>query len=158
MRVIAPMVAKEKGFPLRRLPRRDQGVEEEAVLGEAILPTYQARIKEIEQLIRENHIVTLPTREMQFRLASEAETAAQPAPHMDVPRDRQYGEKGASCSPAHRSVERKGDRLRRFHFRRCGLDADRARGMSGHELQFALDSGKRSVDRARPVRLQFSER
>ena len=33
-----------------------------------------------------NHIVTLPTRKTKFRIATEAETAQQPAPHLDPPR------------------------------------------------------------------------
>jgi len=39
----------------------------------------------MEDIIRREHIVTLPDRAMNMRIASEAETAAQPAPHMDPP-------------------------------------------------------------------------
>ncbi len=53
---------------------------------DTILPFYKERLKQIEAIIRKEHIVTLPQRQMMIRMGSAAETAQIPAPHMDVPR------------------------------------------------------------------------
>lgn len=61
-----------------------------------VLPTYTNRLAEIEAAIRRHRIVTLPDRKAAIRLATDAENAAQPAPHMDPPRmignTGEYGE------------------------------------------------------------------
>jgi len=41
---------------------------------------------DLEKIIAEQRLVTLPQRDAGIRIGSEAETAAQPAPHVDVPR------------------------------------------------------------------------
>ena len=90
-------------------------------------------------MIRDNHIVTLPAREMQFRLASEAETAAQPAPHMDVPQaHRQYGREGRLCLPL-RIVGENGKEIGYddFTFDAAAWTLTVHEGRPGHELQFA---------------------
>src|SRR5262249_36637015 len=56
------------------------------VVGEAILPFYQQRIRDLEEIIRRERIVTLPDRPMRVRLASPAESAQIPAPTMQPPR------------------------------------------------------------------------
>ena len=53
---------------------------------DTILPFYKERLKQIEAIIRKEHIVTLPQRQMMIRMGSAAETAQIPAPHMDAPR------------------------------------------------------------------------
>ncbi|NNF67433.1 MAG: DUF885 family protein, partial [Gammaproteobacteria bacterium] len=42
--------------------------------------------KDIEDFIRQNNLLTLPQREAGIRIASAAETAAQPSAHLDIPR------------------------------------------------------------------------
>lgn len=65
-------------------------------VGDAVRPLYQKRLKQIEQIIHRQHIVTLPQREVVIRMATAAETAQEPAPHVDAPRlvgrTGQYGE------------------------------------------------------------------
>jgi len=53
---------------------------------DTILPFYKERLKQIEAIVRKEHIVTLPQRQMMIRMGSAAETAQIPAPHMDAPR------------------------------------------------------------------------
>src|SRR5581483_10182433 len=55
------------------------------ITGEAILPFYEKRLHEIEKIIREQHLVTLPNRPCIIRIATAAETAQEPAPHMSPP-------------------------------------------------------------------------
>lgn len=51
-----------------------------------VLAFYRGRLKEIEEILRREKIITLPQREASIRLASEAESAAIPAPYMNRPR------------------------------------------------------------------------
>lgn len=53
--------------------------------GDSIIPVYEQHLKDIEAIIREHQIVTLPNRPAKIRLATAAETAQGPAPHMDPP-------------------------------------------------------------------------
>jgi uncharacterized protein (DUF885 family) len=43
-------------------------------------------LREIEEIIIREKIISLPARDAGIRIASEAETAVQPAPHLDIPR------------------------------------------------------------------------
>jgi len=74
----------------RKLPSSDyrdviRELKKEQLVGDAILPHYEQRLKEIEGIVRREHLVTLPARPARIRLASAAETAQQPAPHMEPP-------------------------------------------------------------------------
>src|SRR5204862_6268676 len=86
MQALAPLVAKEKGWTY--LDYRDvlRELKKKQLAGDAILPFYETRIAEVEDIIRRERIVTLPQRKMLIRLASDAEAAAVPAPNMQPPR------------------------------------------------------------------------
>ena len=51
-----------------------------------MLEHYQAVLGEIEKFIVSEKLISLPERDAGIRIATAAETAAQPAPHLDVPR------------------------------------------------------------------------
>ena len=51
-----------------------------------VLAFYEKRLGQIEQIIREHKLVTLPSRPARIRLGTPAEHAQQPAPHMNPPR------------------------------------------------------------------------
>lgn len=96
MQAIAQRIAAE-----RRLPSSDyrdviRELKKEQITGTAVLAFYQERLAAIEKIIVEHDIITLPTRKASIRLASEAESSAQPAPHMSPPRlignKGEYGE------------------------------------------------------------------
>jgi len=86
MQTLAPLVAKQKGW--QQTDYRDvlRELRKQQLAGEAILPFYQQRVRDLEEIIRREHIVTLPSRPMQVRLASAAESAQIPAPNMQPPR------------------------------------------------------------------------
>src|SRR6516162_3851168 len=48
-------------------------------------PTSWSRLRDIEEVIRREHVVTLPAREAVIRLSSDAEAAATPASHLAIP-------------------------------------------------------------------------
>jgi hypothetical protein len=100
MRTLASLVAKEKGLPSTDYRDVIRELKKDQLVGEAILPHYQKRLKDIEEIVRREGIVTLPSRDAVIRLASEAESAEIPAPHMEPPRlVGNAGEMGAFVLP-----------------------------------------------------------
>ena len=87
MEALAPQIAREKGYDtddyreVIALLKRDGAID-----GDKLLDHYHAVLREIEDIIVREGIVSLPEREAGIRIASEAETAVQPAPHLDIPR------------------------------------------------------------------------
>ena len=86
MKALAPLVAKEKGFATTDYREVIRELKKQQITGDAILPHYQARLKQVEEIIAREAIVTLPQRPARIRLASEAESASTPAPNMRPPR------------------------------------------------------------------------
>jgi hypothetical protein len=75
----------------RRLPSADyrdvlRELKKEQLVGDAIVPHYRERLLDIEAILRQNRLVTLPSRPARIRLGTAAESAQQPAPHMVPPR------------------------------------------------------------------------
>ena len=70
--------ASEKGLAVTDYRGVIRELKKQQITGDAILPLYQERIKALEEIIRREGIVSLPDRPMKFRLASEAESVAQP--------------------------------------------------------------------------------
>ena len=85
MKPIAARIAKRRNLP--SLDYRDviRDLKKDQLVGDAILPFYQERLKQIEKIIEEQQIVSLPERPARIRIATAAETAQQPAPHMVPP-------------------------------------------------------------------------
>ena len=138
MQCLAPLVAKEKGWSVTDYRDVIKELKKKQLVGDAILPHYQARIRDIEAIIRRENIVTLPDRDMVVRLANDAETAAVPAPHMDAPRlIGNTGEKGTFVLPMHvPSTTGKLD-FDDFTFEADSWTLTAHEGRPGHELQFS---------------------
>lgn len=87
MEALAPLVAAEKGYESNdyreviALLKRDGAID-----GDKILDYYNAVLREIEAIIVREGLVSLPDRDAGIKVASAAETAAQPAPHLQPPR------------------------------------------------------------------------
>ena len=87
MEALAPQIAKEKGYDTSdyreviALLKRDGAID-----GDKMLDHYHAILREIEEIIVREKIISLPEREAGIRIATAAETAVQPAPHLDIPR------------------------------------------------------------------------
>ena len=87
MEALAPQVAAEKGWDTRDFREVIARLKEEgAIDGDKMLDHYHAVLRELEAIIVREDIITLPEREAGIRIATEAETAAQPAPHLEIPR------------------------------------------------------------------------
>ena len=142
MRKLAPQVAMQHGWKLTEYRDVIRELKKDQLVGEAILPHYQGRLKEIEEIIRTHHLVTLPARPARMRLASPAESANVPAPNMRPPRlIGNSGEQGEfvlplniPAPPGSKEATQKFDDFT-FAADSWTLIAHEAR--PGHELQFA---------------------
>ncbi len=87
MQALAPLIAAQKGYDTSdyreviRLLKRDGAID-----GDKLLDHYNAVLADIEEIILREKIISLPQRNAGIRIASAAETAAQPAPHLQPPR------------------------------------------------------------------------
>ncbi|HET7221748.1 MAG TPA: DUF885 domain-containing protein [Rhodanobacteraceae bacterium] len=141
METLAPYVAKAEGFaPTTDYRAVVKDLKKQQLDRDNIEPYYQTVIDKIEAIIREHHIVTLPRRKMIMRLASEAESAAQPAPHMDPPPlINNHGERGAFVLPLGNppSGNGKNEAYDDFTCKACAWTLTAHEGRPGHELQFS---------------------
>jgi uncharacterized protein (DUF885 family) len=145
MRALAPLVAKEKSLPATDYRDVIRALKKDQLVGEAILPHYQKRMRELEEIIRRERVVTLPQREARIRLASEAESAAVPAPNMRPPRlVGNTGEMGEFVLPlrvptaaAAASGAQAMQSFDDFTFGAASWTLTVHEGRPGHELQFA---------------------
>jgi hypothetical protein len=85
MAVLAARIAAAHHLPSADYRAVIAELKKNQITGPAILPFYDRRLHEIERIIRAQHLVTLPHRPAIIRLATAAETAQEPAPHMEPP-------------------------------------------------------------------------
>lgn len=143
MRTLAPLVAREKGFTVTDYRDVIRELKKDQIVGDAILPLYQKRMHDLEEIIRREGIVTLPTRAARIRLASAAESAAIPAPNMRPPRlVGNTGEMGEFVLPLRVPTVGKDGKSKLQGFDDFTFDAASwtltvHEGRPGHELQFA---------------------
>ncbi|MGI8636160.1 MAG: DUF885 family protein [Segetibacter sp.] len=85
MKVIAVQVAQKYKLPSADYREVIKYLKKDQLVGDSIMVVYKRHLADIEEIIRKERLVTLPTRPAIIRLASEAETAQQPAQHMVPP-------------------------------------------------------------------------
>jgi uncharacterized protein (DUF885 family) len=139
MSALAPEVAKAKGFAVTDYRDVIRELKKQQLVGEAILPHYQSRLKDLEAIITREKIVTLPSRPARIRLASAAETAASPAPNMRPPRlVGNTGEQGEFVLPLN-VPSTGGETLTSddFTFEAASWTLTAHEARPGHEMQFA---------------------
>ena len=140
MQMMAPVVAKEEGIQATDYREVLKALKKQQLGKDDVVPWYHDIIGKIEDTIRREHIITLPERKMQMRLASEAETAAVPAPHMDPPPFiNNHGEQGTFVltmgNPS--ATGDKSDSYDDFTYKAAAWTLTAHEGRPGHELQFA---------------------
>lgn len=87
MQALAPLVAAEKGYDTDDYREVIGRLKQDGALdGDKLLDYYNAVLRDIEEIIVREKLVSLPDRDAGIRVASAAETAAQPAPHLQPPR------------------------------------------------------------------------
>jgi Uncharacterized protein conserved in bacteria len=141
MNALAPLVARAQNLPgggdyrsvLRALKKKQ-------LSNAALMPLYSKRLSALEEIVRREHVVTLPERRAVIRLASEAESAMQPAPHMNPPRlignTGEYGEfvlpLATPGAPGQKDL-----RTDDFTFDAATWNLTVHEARPGHELQFS---------------------
>ena len=86
MQVVAAQVATDKGLPSTDYRDVIRALKKEQLVGEAILTHYKARLKQIEEIIRDKQIVSLPAREARIRIATEGREHGDVRANMHPPR------------------------------------------------------------------------
>jgi len=140
MKPIAAQIAKERKLPSSDYRDVIQELKKQQLVGDAILPFYEDRLKQIEKIINEKQLVSLPDRPARIRIATAAETAQQPAPHMSPPPFlHNTGQKGEfilplniPAGPGQAAAEKYDD----FTFDAAAWTLTAHEARPGHELQF----------------------
>jgi hypothetical protein len=86
MVALAPLVAEQHGFESTDYRDVIRALKQDQIPGDELLAYYGEVLAQLEARIRTHDLVSLPERDAGIRIASDAETAAQPAPHLDIPR------------------------------------------------------------------------
>ncbi len=140
MQTVASQIAQERHLPSSDYRDVIHELKKQQLVGDAILPFYENRLKQIEQIVTDKQIVSLPDRPARIRIATAAETAQQPAPHMQPPPFlHNTGQKGVfvlplniPAAPGQTASEKYDD----FTYDAAAWTLTAHEARPGHELQF----------------------
>ncbi|NVM62259.1 hypothetical protein FHW88_000535 [Mucilaginibacter sp. SG538B] len=140
MKPIAGQIAKKRGLPSGDYRAVIRELKKEQIHGDSIIPLYEQHLKDIEGIIRDHQLVTLPNRPAIIRLATAAETAQSPAPHMVPPPFlNNTGQRGVFVLPLNMPAspgEKATDKYDDFTFDAASWTIIAHEARPGHELQF----------------------
>ena len=153
LQVLGKIIAEKHNYPSHDYRDVLRAMKKEQLDSANILTVYRQQIKEIEAIIKDQQILTLPDREMVIRLASPAESAAAPAPFMSPPRlIGNTGEYGEFVLPLKATGGSDGTSLQIDDFTHLAASwpLTAHEGRPGHELQFTA-MVERGVSQARVI-------
>lgn len=139
MQPIAAQIARERHLPSSDYRDVMRELKKQQIVGDAIVPLYKDRLAQIEAIIREHQLVSLPDRPARIRLATAAETVQQPAPHMVPPPFlHNTGEKGEFVLPLNipAAPGQASEKYDDFTFDAAAWTLTAHEARPGHELQF----------------------
>jgi hypothetical protein len=140
MQTIAAEIAKQRGWPSSDYREVIKRLKEEQLVGDAILPFYKQRLGDIEKIIAAQKLVTLPDRPARIRIGTPAESAQQPAPHMNPPPLlNNHGEQGEFVLPLNMPAaagSAKAEKVDDYTFDAASWTLIAHEARPGHELQF----------------------
>ncbi|WP_454597522.1 DUF885 domain-containing protein [Qipengyuania sp. SM2507] len=138
MEALAPQIAAKNGWEETDYASVMRKLKERTIPNDEIEDFYRGVNAQLEAKIRENDIVSLPDYELSMRLASAAESAAQPAPHMRPPRlIGNTGEQGTFVLTAGNPTAGPEDAYDDFNHAAASWTLSAHEGRPGHEMQFA---------------------
>jgi uncharacterized protein (DUF885 family) len=142
MQMLAPVVARSLGSDATDFHDVLKLLKKEQLDRDSIESYYHEIIGKVEAIIRDHGLVSLPQRAMIMRLASEAESAAQPAPHMQAPPlIDNHGERGSFIlplgNPPKDNAAGNSEVYDDFTCKACAWTLTSHEGRPGHELQFS---------------------
>jgi len=153
MQALAPVVAHEKGIASNDYREVIRALKKGTIANDQLESSYHDVNTALEAQIVKQHVVNLPNRPMVMRLASEAESAAQPAPHMQPPPlIGNTGEQGQFVLPVSNpaAAGKPGEAYDDFNFPAVAWTLSAHEGRPGHELQFSAMI-ERGVSQARTL-------
>jgi uncharacterized protein (DUF885 family) len=139
MKPLAEQIAKKYRLPSSDYREVIKYLKKDQIIGDSIMPLYKRHLADIEEIIRQHHLVTLPGRPAIIRLASEAETAQGPAPHMVPPPFlNNTGQRGVFVLPLNMpaAAGKQVDKYDDFTFDAASWTIIAHEARPGHELQF----------------------
>lgn len=149
METVARTVAAQRHWTIKDYRDVVRMLKKERIPNDRLLDLYTTRLGQIEEIVRREQIVALPQRKAVIRLATEAESAATPAPHIDPPRlVGNTGEPAEFVLPV-ANPNASGD-MDDFSYDAIAWTLTAHEARPGHELQFAAML-ERGVSTARVV-------
>lgn len=138
MQQLAPLVAKEKGIAATDPVGVIRALKAKQLAPDQIEPFYRGTIlPALDRIIVQHRIVTLPNRPMQMRLGTDAENAAQPAPHfLPAPLVGNTGQQGTFVLPLGNPNAKGDGAYDDFNYPSAAWTLTAHEGRPGHELQF----------------------
>jgi Bacterial protein of unknown function (DUF885) len=135
---VAATLAAERKLPSADYREVLRALKRETVPADHLLDFYRERLAELERIIVRERLVTLPQRAAAIRLASEAESAAIPAPYMSAPRlIGNQGERGEFVIPLTNPNAKAGAPSDDFTAPAAAWSLTAHEARPGHELQFS---------------------
>ena len=86
MMALAPLVARQKGYRTTNYREVIELLKQEQVHGDELMASYREIMEQLDVIIEREELVSLPDEPARVRMATPAETAQQPAAHLDIPR------------------------------------------------------------------------
>lgn len=151
MQAIATQIAAQRGMKSSDYHDVIRELKKTKIPNDKLLAVYTDRLASLETIARDHHLITIPQRKAVIRLATDAESAATPAPHMDVPRlIGNTGEPGEFVLPTSNPNGDPNVEMDDFNYDAITWTLTAHEARPGHELQFAamLEHG---VSNARAV-------
>lgn len=135
---LAPLVAKEKGIEATDYRGVIRALKRDTIPNDRLEARYRTVIDAIDPIIRGERIVDVPSRPMVMRLGTEAESAAQPAPHfLPAPLVGNTGQQGQFVLPISNPATGDGhEAYDDFNYPAVAWTLSAHEGRPGHELQF----------------------
>jgi hypothetical protein len=135
---LAARIARERNLASADYRDVIRGLKRNPVPRDRILTLYRDRLKDIEEIVARERIISLPRRAASIRLASEAESAAVAAPFMNPPRlVGNRGEVGEFVLPLQNPNAKSSDPVDDFTAEAAAWTITAHEARPGHELQFA---------------------
>jgi Bacterial protein of unknown function (DUF885) len=140
MRPLAEQIASQRHLQSTNYRDVIRDLKKEQIHGDSVLVLYKNHLGDIERIILEHHLITLPNRPAIIRLATAAETAEIQAPHMVPPPFlNNTGERGVFVlpltmpgTPANKELDGYDD----FTYDAISWTMTAHEARPGHELQF----------------------
>ena len=139
MQEIAMQIAAQRQWRVTDYRDVCRRLRQDQIKGDDVLPFYKKRLGEIETIIVKHNLVTLPDRPARIRLATPAESAEQPAPHMVAPPLlNNTGEQGVFVLPLNMPPTQgeKTEKIDDFTYDAASWTIIAHEARPGHELQF----------------------